>query len=324
MRNWGAEKLAIDVKGVIFNRVASQRHYERLCRGVEGVAPLGYLPRDASFAIPHRHLGLVVAEEAPIAPADIDRLSDAVREHIDLSALEALSASAFPFSYPGRQERKSAAPSARVAVASDAAFCFYYEDNIDLLREAGAEVVFFSPLIDGRLPEGTDAVYIGGGYPELYGEALSGNTTMLRDIRSWSEAGRPLYAECGGLMYLCRSIRDFEGRSYGMANVFPFDAIMEKRGPHLGYREILLNEACALGAKGERIRGHEFRYSDIRDTGPRTGLDRIYGVRNGSAEDMPVEGFRRKKTLASYIHVHFGSNEKIAGSFIDFAVKGRA
>ncbi len=323
MKEWGAERLAVEIKGVIFNRVASSRHYQRLCRGVEGVALLGYLPRDASFAIPHRHLGLVVAEEAPIAPDDLDRLAGAVMEHIDLDALEALCASTFPFSYAGRKAQQPAAPSARIAVASDAAFCFYYADNIDLLREAGAEVVFFSPLSDARLPAGIDAVYIGGGYPELYGEALSANAEMLRDIRAWSEAGRPLYAECGGLMYLCRSIRDFEGRTCKTAGVFPFDAVMEKKGAHLGYREILLCEDCALGAKGERIRGHEFRYSDIRAGGLAIRPECVYSVKNGTGEDLPVEGYRRKKTLASYIHVHFGSNETIPGRFIAFAAEGR-
>jgi cobyrinic acid a,c-diamide synthase len=324
MKDWGAERLAIEIKGVIFNRVASLRHYKRLCRGVEGVTLLGYLPRDASFAIPHRHLGLVVAEEAPIAPDDLDKLAGAVLEHIDLDALEALSASTFPFSYMGREGRRPAAvPPARIAVASDAAFCFYYADNIDLLREAGAEVVFFSPLMDARLPAGIDAVYIGGGYPELYGEALSANVAMLKDVRAWSEAGRPLYAECGGLMYLCRSIRDFEGRTYETAGVFPFDAVMERNGARLGYREVLLREGCALGAKGERIRGHEFRYSDIRAGGLAIRPECVYSVKNGTGKDMPVEGYRRKKTLASYIHVHFGSNEAIPGRFIAFAVKGR-
>ena len=153
MREWGADRLGIDVKGVIFNRVASVRHYERLCACVEGVTPLGYLPRDASFAIPHRHLGLVVAEEAPITPGDIDRLAGAVLDHIDIDALEGLSASAFPFSFAGREERRAVSPDARIAVASDAAFCFYYEDNIDLLREAGAEIDLFQPPC-GRAPSG--------------------------------------------------------------------------------------------------------------------------------------------------------------------------
>lgn len=323
MRDWGADKFGIDVKGVIFNRVASLRHYERLCMGVEGAALLGYLPRDLSFEIPHRHLGLVVAEESPLSPDNLDRLSDTVLAHIDVDAVEKLSASAFPFCYKEVEKIRSSVSSVRIAVASDAAFCFYYEDNVDLLREAGAEIVSFSPLSDRHLPGGIDAVYIGGGYPELYGERLSGNATILRDIRAWSEAGRPLYAECGGLMYLCRSICDLEGRTHETAGVFPFDAVMEKMGARLGYREILLDADCALGAKGERIRGHEFRYSDIRDASGAGQPDRVYSVKNGSGGDVAVEGYLYKKTLASYIHVHFGSNEGISGHFVDFALKGR-
>ena len=190
MREWGADRLGIDVRGVIFNRVASVRHYERLRAGVEGVTPLGYLPRDASFAIPHRHLGLVVAEEAPITPGDIDRLAGAVLEHIDIDALEDLSASTFPFSFAGREERRAVSPAARIAVASDAAFCFYYEDNIDLLREAGAEMIFFSPLADARLPAGIDAVYIGGGYPELYAKGFP--PTLRCSVISARGARRPV------------------------------------------------------------------------------------------------------------------------------------
>jgi len=323
MREWGEANYGIELKGVIFNRVASRRHYERLCRGVEGVAPLGYLPRDGRFEIPHRHLGLVVADEEPISREGLDGLSRAVLEHIDIGGLEALSASTFPSALSEGQDRGPAAPSVRIAVAADKAFCFYYEDNIDLLKKAGAEIVFFSPLSDGHLPAPIDAVYIGGGYPELYGEALSKNGAMLRDVRAWSEAGRPVYAECGGLMYLCRSIVDFEGRRFEAAGIFPFEAVMEKKGAHLGYREVLLREDCVLGIKGERLRGHEFRYSDLLDEGPGSLPGRAYAVKNGSGEEQAAEGYRYKNTLGSYIHVHFGSNEAISGRFVDFALKGR-
>src|SRR5208283_5384113 len=129
-----------------------------------------------------------------------------------------------------------------IAVAYDRAFCFYYEDNLDLLRQAGAEIVFFSPLSGQEIPEDADAVYIGGGYPELYAGTLSENTGMLASVKAWADAGKPLYAECGGLMYLSHCLHDFDGNSFRMAGVFSFETRMKKGRPYLGYREIVLGQ----------------------------------------------------------------------------------
>jgi cobyrinic acid a,c-diamide synthase len=327
-RQWGAELPghAIELRGVIFNRVASGYHYERLTHGVEEVNLLGYVPRDAAFEIPHRHLGLMVAEEEPVSLSALDRLTEAVIAHVDVEGIVNLSASAGPhFPLPAGEapeEERILAP-CRVAVASDRAFCFYYQDNIDLLQEAGAEILFFSPLADGGLPAGIDAVYIGGGYPELYAGALSQNTSMGRAIREWAASGGPLYAECGGLMYLSRSIRDFDDHVFEMAGVFPFEIAMGGERARLGYREVLLREDCILGRAGQKVRGHEFRYSDIV-AGERSFPGRqVYAVTDGSGNDRAAEGYRDKNTLGSYIHVHFGSNRTVSRSFIDFIRKGR-
>ncbi len=341
--------------GVIFNRVASDSHYKRLKNSVRGVRVLGYLPRNLAFEIPHRHLGLHIAEETPIADKNIEKLADAVLEHINIEELMRKAA---------KQERKPEAcnpsPVARIAVAYDKAFCFYYEDNLDFLRDAGAEIIRFSPLSDRRIPAHADAVYIGGGYPELHADILSGNTSMLESVHAWVASGRPLYAECGGLMYLSQGIHDFEGSFFPMTKVFPFETRMKKGKSHLGYREIQLNEDCIMGNKGDVCRGHEFHYSEIingRDassvmgneeqkglslftdgakrsrrigTVP-SGLDpsRIthyasrsltlcYSVRDRSGLRLEDEGYRIKNTLASYIHVHFGSNTRLADSFLNF------
>ena len=151
----------------------------------------------------------------------------------------------------------------RIAIARDVAFSFYYDENLDLLRDAGAEIVFFSPLWDSELPPDINAIYLGGGYPELYAGQLSANIAILSAIRAWVAAGRPVYAECGGLMYLSRGIRDFEGRFFEMAGIFPFETAMQRRRSRLGYREIRLKESCILGRAGAILRGHEFHYSNI-------------------------------------------------------------
>jgi cobyrinic acid a,c-diamide synthase len=325
-REWDSEVYPIGVKGVIFNRVASSRHYERLIHGVEEVSLLGYVPRDGGFEIPHRHLGLVVAEEEPVSPEALDRLTEAVLACVDIDGLVTLSASTgphFPLPAGGAPGGEQVLAPCRVAVALDRAFCFYYQDNIDLLREAGAEILFFSPLADGSLPARIDAVYIGGGYPELYAGALSANASMRRAIREWAASGGPLYAECGGLMYLSRSIRAFDNHIFEMAGVFPFEMAMGRERAHLGYREALLREDCILGPAGQKVRGHEFRYSDIVEGRRSRSWRKVYAVTDGSGKDLATEGYRYKNTLGSYIHVHFGSNLTVSRNFIDFIKKGR-
>ncbi|MFI5295394.1 MAG: cobyrinate a,c-diamide synthase [Thermodesulfovibrionales bacterium] len=338
-----ASEEKIELAGVIFNRVASGPHYDRLCAGVRNVRVLGYLPRELEFEIPHRHLGLTVAEENPIAGENIDKLANAVLQHIDVDGLMGISRKR-------KQVHRAAAPGTSglscpiIAVAYDRAFCFYYEDNLDLLRDAGAEIVSFSPLADAAVPEGADAVYIGGGYPELYAPELSVNKSMINAIATWAASGKPLYAECGGLMYLSRGIHDFEGNFFGMAGVFPFETRMKKGRSKLGYREILLREDCIMGKKGATLRGHEFHYSEIvgqlptsdsviaacpqsffEEGFPTSGNDkngafwansRIYSVKNGSGQELHGEGYRYKQALASYIHIHFGSNPGIAKEFV--------
>jgi cobyrinic acid a,c-diamide synthase len=319
--------------GVIFNRVASDGHFKRLKDSVHNVPVLGFLPRDPDFGIPHRHLGLVVAEEAPIASDGIDRLADAVIEHIDIAQLletanRRIGDNGKVVSSP--RLRVSASPRlpvrARIAVAYDKAFCFYYEDNLDLLRQAGAELVFFSPLSDAQIPENADAVYIGGGYPELYAKALSGNSGMIASVNAWAISGRPIYAECGGLMYLSHGIHDLDNCFFRMSGIFPFETRMKKGRSHLGYREVTIEEDCIIGKKGARIRGHEFHYSEIINGSAESllaqhsnpPLSKAYSVRSRSGEELMDEGYRVKKTVASYVHLHFAGDRSIAENFINY------
>jgi cobyrinic acid a,c-diamide synthase len=314
------------IMGVIFNRVASDNHYRRLHDAVRDVPVLGYLPRELEFEIPHRHLGLTVAEEDPISKEGIDRLADTVLKYIDIEAIIRQGAKG---KGQEAQDHKSIAhrppPIASIAVAYDEAFCFYYEDNLDLLKDAGAEVVRFSPLRDASIPENADAVYIGGGYPELHAAQLSKNIPMLESFRKWAAAGRPLYAECGGLMYLSKGIHDFEGNFFGMTGVFPFGTKMKKGRSKLGYREVSLNEDCILGKKGAVLRGHEFHYSEISrnaetekygSTEGTKETEHVYSIRNGAGEELHREGYRINNVLASYIHVHFGSGPEAALSIV--------
>jgi cobyrinic acid a,c-diamide synthase len=322
--------------GVIFNRVGSERHFRRLKDGVQDIPVLGYMPRDLQFKIPHRHLGLQVAEENPIAHDGIDKLADAVLEYIDVDEIlrgaggqgDKLRVKSHELRVKKPEElemqdsklqTRNSKP--RIAVAYDRAFCFYYEDNLDMLIEAGAGIVRFSPLADSSLPDDIDAVYIGGGYPELYAKELSWNSSMLESIRNFAMHGGSVYAECGGFMYLTEGIYDFDGNFHRMAGVFPFKTSMKKGRASLGYREIELNADCMLGRKGETIRGHEFHYSEVENSGQRSegsgqSVDLTYLVKDGSGNEINREGYRIRNTIGSYIHLHFGSNRRAAKNFI--------
>ncbi len=303
--------------GVILNRIASDRHLQLVSDAIREhcrAEVLGYLPRTLEFSIPSRHLGLLTGDEAPLSPAALQLLSETVARHIDLDKILSLCGfmpeTALQTS-PAQQERRC-----RIAVARDKAFCFYYEDNFDLLRKAGAELVFFSPIADTRLPEGLNALYLGGGYPELYAKQLSGNTAMRTAIGKWIEADGPVYAECGGFMYLTEGIVDHQGVYHPMVGAFPVKARMQEKRASLGYREVQTTGRSCFGPAGTILRGHEFHYSHI-DTMP-DHIARIYQVKNGSRE-----GYAHRKVLGGYMHLHFGFEPQVVKEFINFCREGK-
>lgn len=298
--------------GVVFNRVSGEKHYERLKDAVREITePLGYLSREAEFTIPERHLGLTVAEEKPISDRNIDLLARSAIEHMDMEKIISLARNPYPVS----GQVNKIAPSIKIAVARDKAFSFYYEDNFDILRQNGAELVFFSPLEDPSLPEGVNALYFGGGYPELYARELSGNKGLLQEIRDWAHSGRPIYAECGGFIYLSEGM-NFDEQFFPLCGIFPWSASMRKeKKPVLGYREAVLQTDCQLGKKGRKLRGHEFHYSEL-DIGPKVKDFRTNVF--GENENGRIISANYRNVLASYIHFHFGSSPEAGADFVNF------
>ncbi|MGH8337978.1 MAG: cobyrinate a,c-diamide synthase, partial [Gammaproteobacteria bacterium] len=209
--------------------------------------------------------------------------------------------------------KNSSRTRARIGIARDDAFCFYYEDNLNLLREFGAELVEFSPTVDTALPPDLDGIYLGGGYPELHAEALSANAPMREAIARFIASDSPVYAECGGFMYLTEAIVDSEGRTWPMAGIFPAKARMQTRRAKLGYIEVETNPGASWLTPGARARGHEFRYSAI-DPMPES-IQRIY--------QSPAEGYRVHSTLGSYVHLHFLSCPQFAEAFVDRCEQSR-
>lgn len=295
----------LHLAGVIFNRVGSPRHAELIRGAVEQSCQsriLGFFPRDVRFAIPDRHLGLHMGEESPLDGQQLAGLIAAVEQHIDLDALLSLGARQ-PCAAQVPVESGSATKILKLAVARDQPFCFYYEDNLTMLRQAGFELLFFSPLQDQQLPEGLDALYLGGGYPELYARELSANTAMRAAIAGWAQGGGVIYAECGGFMYLCEELIDLEGKNHAMAGVFPATVRMRSRLARLGYRQARLRASCLWGEAGETLHGHEFHYSAIEYMAPE--VETVYQL-----EDGRNEGFRIGNTVGGYLHLHFGQTPK--------------
>jgi len=329
----------LPLMGVIFNRVASPRHLELLSGAVRAYCQtpvLGSLPRNQDFCIPERHLGLMMGPESPLTAAQLDLLAAAVAENIDLEAIKRLAVPSAESTPPcvGLRDRVAppmfpSAPSTefipagvgrglrelkkedrpRIGIARDQAFCFYYQDNLDLLAAMGAELVEFSPLLDAKLPAQLSGLYLGGGYPELYGKDLAANRTMLAEIKAWSEEGRPIYAECGGFIYLCQGVVDQVGEFWPLAGVFPCLARMGQRLARLGYREATITEPCLLGDSGQLF-GHEFHYSEIEEMP--VAVSRVYRLHDGRQE-----GYQIKNTLGGYLHLHFGRTPAAAGRFVE-------
>ncbi|OGR30288.1 MAG: cobyrinic acid a,c-diamide synthase [Desulfuromonadales bacterium GWD2_54_10] len=315
----------VRLAGVIFNNVGSAAHGMLLKQALSDVLPqvaIGCLPRDEFLAIPARHLGLVTAEDNPLPPEYLERLADLAEQHLDLEALLGLEANpsqsplikggdVFPPLHEGEGWGEG---EVRIAVARDNAFCFVYEDNLRLLREAGAEIVAFSPLDDRELPPDLDGIYLPGGYPELYAERLSTNVAMRSAILAAVESYMPVYAECGGFIYLTEGMEAMEsGASADFVGIFPVRVRMLSKRKALGYRQVAFETDSVIAAAGGSARGHEFHYSEIGEMPLQ--LERCYRVTRQGLE-LGREGYRFRNCLASYIHLHFGSHAGIAESFV--------
>lgn len=328
----------VGLAGVIFNNIGSERHGELLRQALAAALPevalFGCIPKDVSLAIPSRHLGLVTAEDNPLSPEFLERLADLAEQHLDLAGLLELAvkeddpalAPHCPSSLPVEKETRIASPHSsgrpgqvwcaervRIAVARDSAFCFMYEDNLRLLQEAGAEPVPFSPLKDTELPVEIGGIYLPGGYPELYAGQLAANGGMKSAIRDAVLRDMPVYAECGGLIYLTQGLEEGADSAADFCGVFPVRAKILERRKSLGYRQASLTAGTILGAAGETVRGHEFHYSEIG--GMPDSIARCYRVAR-QGQDLGAEGYSVNNCLASYLHLHFGSNPGIAPAFV--------
>ena len=299
----------VELAGVIFNRVGSPSHLKMLESSLKGIPCLGGVFRNDCMALESRHLGLVPATE------DYDReryekIAEHVESCVDIDMLIGIARSAPPVGKEYAQE-PTRGDGVRIGVARDRAFNFYYIHNLESMAEAGAEIVPFSP-IDGALPD-VDGLYFGGGYPELFSAELEKNAAMRAAVKKASDDGMPIYAECGGLMYMSGRVSDMKGRMYEMCGIFGSESRMNEGKRTLGYVEMTSNGDNVLCEKGWTVRGHEFHYSVTVPTGRE---EYAFDLSRGKGIEDRRDGMRANNTLAGYTHIHFASNRRIPRRFV--------
>jgi len=300
--------------GLICNRIGSKGHLDLLVRSKPEAPVLGGFPLNASLSFPERHLGLIGANAEIVPDRVVQDWARAAEEWLDLDTIVAIARSAPPLEIPASPEPASRAPRCRIGIAYDDAFHFYYEDNLRRLELLGAELIRFSPSRDTALPD-VDGLYFGGGYPEVEARALSSNSRMLESIRKFAREGHPIYAECGGLMYLSEGIRTLHGLLWPMTGLLPGVAVMADRLQALGYVEVETRAPTILGPAGLHFRGHQFRYSKLELHNGQAHLEKAYTVTPRWGQRFE-EGFASSNVLGSYIHAHWASSPDVAEGFV--------
>lgn len=302
----------VNIVGVIVNHVMSANHYELVRQAIHKYTHLpvvGYLPFKKEVALPSRQLGLVPDQELPTIDQKIEQLKQLVQTHIDLNQLIKLSA---PITSRPPAPLVLPVTHLRLGIAQDQAFNFYYADNLDLLQQMGATLVPFSPLTDSHLPA-VDALYLGGGYPEEFAAQLAANTTLKQEILAFSQAGKPIYAECGGLMYLGQFLDDGQ-HSYPMVGVFAGVSHMTPRLKKFGYCFAKTQCDTLLAPADQVIVGHEFHHSTFQTQLPT--VFEMTKVRDQQVVATWKGGYQVRHTFASYLHVHFYQNVQFATNFV--------
>ncbi|HUJ85403.1 MAG TPA: cobyrinate a,c-diamide synthase [Burkholderiales bacterium] len=310
---------SVRIAGVILNNLGGARHEHKLRAVIAhytGVEVIGAVPHDETIAIVERHLGLVPSNEAAAAAAIVEAVRERVEQSVDLDRLLAIAASAASLPEAPAARAPRGGSRLRVGIARDEAFGFYYADDLEALAEAGAEVVAIDTLRADRLPA-IDALVIGGGFPETQMRALEANEGLRRELARAIEAGLPVYAECGGLMYLARSI-SWRGETARMVGALPGDAVMHARPVGRGYARLEgTPEAAWLpGGEGE-IAAHEFHYASLENLAP--GLRYAYRVARGHGVDGARDGIVHRNVLASFCHLRGAGERGWVAPFVEFA-----
>jgi cobyrinic acid a,c-diamide synthase len=310
----------VKIAGVILNQVASDRHLELLETALKTInlPILGVLRRNIELTIPDRHLGLVPSAELANLSQIFSQLADLAKTSFNWNKLLPLIRQTsnknkiISCSRQDQSTQQKQSATVRIAVARDRAFNFYYQDNLDLLTQLGAELVFWSPLQDGNIPDRIQGLYFGGGFPEVFAQQLAANKTVLQQLKQIIEANLPTYAECGGLMYLCEQLIDLQSQTWSMVGIIPSTVTMQAKLT-LGYRQAIALQNSPLVTAQQTTMGHEFHRSQLTIT-PQYPQWQLQGVHQSSI--LSTEGWNIKQVHASYLHLHWGVSTSLARRFI--------
>jgi cobyrinic acid a,c-diamide synthase len=294
----------IKIAGLILNNVAGEKHAKYCIDAIKQkvkVPVLGVIKRNKEIALQERHLGLVPTHERRELEKKIIDVAKYMEEQIDVDKAVSIAEKAPKLCIKSNVIRKTIKTT--IAVALDESFNFYYADNFDTLRSLGAELKFFSPVNDTAIPD-ADGIFLGGGFPEVLADKLERNSGMLRSIKNAASDDMPIYAECGGLMYLTKSITEFDGKKHSMVQVFDAETVMDKKLT-LNYTEAKITDPCLIANAGKTIRGHEFHYSKIDNIKKDSRF--AYKLSKGKGINDNMDGCMEYNTLASYMHLHFAN-----------------
>ncbi|MCP4724059.1 MAG: hydrogenobyrinic acid a,c-diamide synthase (glutamine-hydrolyzing) [bacterium] len=312
----------VNIAGIILNRIAGKRHESVVKRAIEetcGIPVIGAIPKFGQDAVlPDRHLGLVTPEEMDKSSEKIDTLADICRDHIDIDELMRISSDVPKLEPASCEEKSKNIPSiVKIGYFCDSAFTFYYPENLEALRKKGAELIKVSAINDTSLPD-IDALYIGGGFPETHMIEIEKNSALRNSVKNAAESGMPVYAECGGLIYLSRSIR-WKGRKHSMADVFPVHMEMHDKPQGHGYSIIEVDNDNPFFPKGIVYKGHEFHYSSIIQE--HENIETAFSVKRGTGCFNKRDGLIYKNVLAGYTHLHESGAAGWSDAMVDAARK---
>ena len=308
----------VKIRGIILNRVKSERHYTSSKKSIEGhcgIPVLGYMPFHEDITLPERHLGLIPSVEQEFSKSTYLKIGNLLSSTVNIDQLINIASTSDNLPsfkktvFSGINERFYF----RIAVAVDEAFNFYYQDNLDLLESYGIELTYFSPLYDKYLPADIDGLYIGGGFPELYAAMLAANTTMKESIRKAHKNGVVIYGECGGMMYLLEQLVDFKKKTHEMCGILRGMTRMENKRQGLGYITVQALQDNILCKKGDMFKGHEFHWSSLHVP---EGTPYAYAISKCDDRKSKMDGIFAGHVLGSYTHVHFATDPRLVKQFL--------
>uniref|UniRef100_A0A7C3YF99 Cobyrinate a,c-diamide synthase n=1 Tax=Geoglobus ahangari TaxID=113653 RepID=A0A7C3YF99_9EURY len=307
------------IAGVILNKVGNERHAKKVeiaTKNLAKIEVLGVIPRRNDIVLPYRHLGLVPAHEREEFSKIFDLMANIVEEFVDVDRIIEIAEEAEEIECDF-EENIVEKSNVKIGIIKDKPFSFYYQDNVDALSSL-AEIVYIDSLKDRRLPK-VDALYIGGGFPEVFAKELESNRRLRENIYEFCSSGNPVYAECGGLMFLGESIIDFNKEEYEMVGFLPIKTEMKRKFQALGYTEYLSEKDTPISRKGDRFVAHEFHYSKVH---PLKKLEFAFKVLRGKGIMNGKDGILKDNTLATYAHIHVYSYKGFVKNFVKSASKG--